>query len=314
VVDGARQSTAGAYLRPALHRPNLTVTSGAFVLRLLVKGGRCHGVEYLLDGVCRRAHAGGEVVLAAGAIGSPQLLLRSGIGPADQLREVGVEASVDLPGVGANLHDHPLTGLVYTASRPTRSRTYAGKPVALLRTRCGVIEPDIQLAFLDLPALPPRGSAGRDGYTIMVSLMTPASRGSLRLASADPTVPPLVDQGFLTDERDVDWMVTGLRLAREVAAVPALRDWRGEEVTPGQRDDAGLRDYLRGSVGSYSHPVGTCRMGGDERAVVDPRLRVRGVEGLRVVDASVMPSIVSADPNATVLAIAERAAAWLREG
>ena len=313
VVDGRRQSAADAYLRDVLDRPNLTVRTGARVLRLTVEGGRCRGVEYVAGGEPRHARAGAEVVLAAGAIGSARLLMLSGIGPAGHLREVGIEVRTDLPGVGANLQDHPQSRVGYTATRPTRVPALVRRPLVVLRSGTSVAEPDLQFVFgrsaRRLRAVPVPGN----GYSISVGLMTPASRGSLRLASADPTAAPLIDPAYLTEERDLERLVTGLRLAREIGAAPALADWRDEEISPSlllQSDDE-LRDYVRRSVTTYFHLAGTCGMGTGEMAVVDPRLRVRGVDGLRVADASVMPSIVSANPNATVLAIAERAAAWL---
>ncbi|GAB2843560.1 FAD-dependent oxidoreductase [Actinoallomurus bryophytorum] len=313
VVDGRRQSAADAYLRDVLDRPNLTVRTGARVLRLTVENGRCRGVEYVAGGEPRRARAGAEVVLAAGAIGSPRLLMLSGIGPAGHLREVGVEVVTDLPGVGANLQDHPQTRVGYTATRPTRMPVLARRPLVVLRSDPSAAEPDLQFVF-GRAARRLRGVAvPGDGYSISVGLMTPASRGGLRLASADPAAAPLIDPAYLADERDLERLVTGLRLAREIGAAPALADWRDEEISPGPslRSDDDLRDYVRRSVSTYFHLTGTCGMGTGEMAVVDPRLRVRGVEGLRVADASVMPAIVSANTNATVLAIAERAAAWL---
>ncbi|WP_433285185.1 GMC family oxidoreductase [Pseudonocardia sp. CA-142604] len=309
VVGGVRQSAADAYLVPALDRPNLAVATGAQARRLILDGGRCNGVEYTKDGELRTASAAREVVLAAGAIGSPQLLLLSGIGPAAQLRDAGVDVAADLAGVGEGLHDHPMTTVGYRTTRPVRAATFVRKPHVRLRSD-PALPIDLHLIFSDTPA-PSTGTLGAgDGYAMRVALMTPFSRGSVRLNPADPEGAPLIDPNYLADERDVERMVVGVRRAREVGEAKAFSPWRDRELLPGSdvRDDAACREFVRRSVTTYFHPVGTCRIGVDDGAVVDPELRVRGVEGLRVADASVMPVIVSANTNATTLAIAERAA------
>ncbi|AWS48366.1 hypothetical protein DKM19_11795 [Streptosporangium sp. 'caverna'] len=311
VFEGKRQSASDAYLAPAIGRPNLTVITSAHVRRLLLDGERCRGVEYVLDGGVHTVHAEKEVVLAAGVIGSPQLLLVSGIGPAAHLDDVGVRTLVDLPGVGQNLHDHPITQVVYEATRLPAAGPFSLPPHVLLRSTHDA-DPDLQIGFA--PAIMgPGWSVAGGGYSVLVSLMSPASRGSLYLRSPDPAVPPVIDPNYLADERDVDRMVIGLRRARELGEAEALDPWRSREILPGPdvRDDDACSTYVRGNTNSYFHPVGTCRIGTDAEAVVDPELRVRGVEGLRVADASVMPSIVSANTNATVLAIAERAASLI---
>jgi choline dehydrogenase len=312
VVDGVRQSAADAYLRPVLDRPNLTVVTQAHACRLLLEAGRCNGVEYVKDGRVQIVRARREVALAAGTVGSPQLLMLSGVGPAAHLRGVGVRVVIDLPGVGANLHDHPLSVVAYAAAQPV-PRMYTRKPHIRLRSP-GATEPDLQMFFVDAPLYPRWIAAPEHGYSIAFSAMTPRSRGSVRLAGVDPTLAPLIDPNYLDDEYDIDRMMDGLQKAREVGEMSALSAWRAGEILPGpESGDEALRTYLRASVASYFHPVGTCRIGTDEDSVVDPRLRVHGVEGLRVVDASVMPSIVSGNTNASVLAIAERAAAWMKD-
>jgi choline dehydrogenase len=313
VVEGRRQSASDAYLAPAAGRPSLTVITSAHVRRLLLDGERCRGVEYVLDGKVHTVHAEQEIVLAAGVIGSPQLLLVSGIGPAAHLDDVGVRPLVDLPGVGQNLHDHPITQVTYEAEQVPAAGPFSLPPHVLLRSTRDA-DPDLQIGFA--PAIMGAGwSAAGGGYSVLVSLMSPASRGSLYLRSPDPAVPPVIDPNYLADERDVDRMVIGLKRARELGETKALDPWQPREVLPGPgaRDDDACRTYVRGNTNSYFHPVGTCRIGTGAEAVVDPQLRVRGVEGLRVADASVMPSIVSANTNATVLAIAERAASLISD-
>jgi choline dehydrogenase len=315
IVDGRRQTAADAYLRPVLGRPNLDVVTGAHVHRLVLSAGRCSGVEFAKDGQSKTAGCSGEVILAAGTVGSAQLLLLSGIGPASQLREVGVDVAVDLPGVGANLHDHALSGVTYTSSRPVPpSVNNHGEAVGLLRSGQGELNgPDLQILLVACPYFHPAlsGPGPDEGYTIAVSLMSPHSRGSLRLASADPTAAPLIDSGYLNSDRDVDALMAGLDTVREIGSAPSLKAWRGKEAIPG--DAVPLRSYLRDNLMPYFHYVGTCRIGTDSMAVVDDTLRVRGITGLRVADASVIPSIPSANTNATVCAIAERAAALISE-
>jgi choline dehydrogenase len=314
VVDGARQSAADAYLRPVLDRRNLTVVTGALAHRLLIADGTCTGAEYSRGGEVLRVEADCEVILTAGSIGSAQLLLLSGIGPAAELRALDIDIQADLPGVGRNFQDHCLAGVVYSASRPVPDGVNNhGDLIALLRSSPELDAPDVELLFMDLPFLPPTMTGPQNGYTIGFSYLRPHSRGSLVLASADPTAAPLIDPAFLTDERDLTRMVTALELARGVGGSRALAQWRDKEVFPGpaSQDADELHAYLRRSVGTYFHPVGTCRMGSDPESVVDANLRVRGISRLRVADASVMPTLVAANPNATVLAIAERAAAMI---
>ena len=314
VVNGVRQSAADGYLRPVLDRANLTVLTDARARSLVFSGNRCTGVEYLLDGARRTAEAVAEVILCSGAIGSPHLLQLSGIGPANALRAHGVEVTVDLPGVGENLADHPLSSVIYTPAKPMPAGVNNhGDVFAALRTDPKLIAPDIQVIFLDIPFIRPTMPAPQDGFTLAFCLLRPRSRGSVLLASSDPDAPPLIDPGFLTDERDMTAMLAALRLTREIGGAPALDDWRREEVQPGPAVDteARERNYLRRSTASYFHAVGTCRLGTDQGSVTDLDLRVHGIDGLRVADASVMPSIPAANPNATVLAIAERAAAIL---
>jgi choline dehydrogenase len=315
IVDGHRQSAADAYIRPALEdRPNLTVMTGAVVRRLVISGGRCRGVEYILDGAPRRIEATREVVLCAGAIGSPHLMMVSGIGPADDLRRHGVDVVAHLPGVGRNLQDHPMARVVRSSAGPVASGADVHRPLgALLRTTRTLDAPDVQIFFFDRPFYPATGPI--DGYAVAVVAARPHSRGTVTLASADPAVAPRIDPGLLTADRDVAVLLAGLQIAREIAGTRALADWSEEELRPGPgiQDQPRLREFLREFAHSAFHPAGTCRIGDDDHGVVDTELRVRGITHLRVADASVMPDLVGANPNATVLAIGERAAAMIRD-
>ncbi|WP_406066156.1 GMC family oxidoreductase [Micromonospora sp. NBC_00860] len=315
IVDGVRQTAADAYLRPILHRPNLHVVTDALVHRLVFDGNRCVGVDYTVAGATKSAQCSGEVVLTAGTIGSAQLLMLSGIGPKEHLREVGVDVLVDAPEVGANYHDHPTTTVTYTSSRevPGSAGNHAEVGVRL-RSDPALAVPDVQLILSEAPLSPlaPQVEYGR-GYSFLVSLMNPRSRGTIRLSGPNPEAPLLLDPNCYADPRDLDAMIGGLRAARQIGAAPALAPWRGEEVVPGPiNHDATLGQYIRESLVVYWHPVGSCRMGSDPTSVVDEELRVRGVTGLRIADASVMPSIPAANTHATVLAVAERAADLIR--
>jgi choline dehydrogenase len=314
IADGVRQSAADAYLRPVLNRSNLDVVTHASVSRVTVSRDRCTGVEYVKEGEVISVACSGEVVLTAGAIGSAQLLLLSGIGPRDHLREVGVDIVLDLPGVGANLQDHPMSTLTYSSEHPVPviAENPPGEALGLVSTASSAV-PDLQIMFVSVPYCSTALQRPDNGYAIAFSCMTPRSRGWVRLASPDPGSPPLVDPNYLADVRDVRTMLAGLDVARRIGQAEPLAKWRGEETQPGPRvnDAAAAREYLRKSLLPYFHYSGTCRIGTDDMAVVDTGLRVRGITGLRVADASVMPSIVSANTNATVYGIAERAASLI---
>jgi choline dehydrogenase len=314
IVDGIRQSAADAYLLPAFRRPNLDLVTDAVVNRLLVENGRCTGIEYRDAGGRQvTVRAADEVVLAAGGIGSPHLLMVSGIGPAAHLRASGVDVVLDLPAVGANLSDHPLTGVIYKASREVpEARHNHGEVVGVLRTTADSGAPDLQLIFVDSAVVV--GLDVPDTYLIGVSPIQPHSRGTVRLAGPDTDTPPLVDPNYLRDDRDMQTMVKGFRIAREIGAAKALDAWRLEEVAPGPAadNDEAVRKFVQATTTSYYHPAGTCAIGESGQSVVDSELRVHGINGLRVVDASVMPSLPSNNPLATVYAIAERGAELIR--
>ena len=329
--NGRRWSTADAYLRPARKRPNLSVVTGAQVLGVDVRDGRVTGVRYRRRGHEHVADAGRDVILSAGAIGSPQLLLLSGIGPAEQLRSHGIAVTADLPGVGENLQDHPYQtsvwdvpggGSLADAESPKALLEFllrrsgpltstVAEAFAFVRSRPGLAQPDLQFHFA--PAyFVDNGFEEYDGHAITMgpALVAPRSRGWVRLRSADPTDKPRILTNSLAEPEDVAALVAGAKLAREIAAAEPFASRLGRELFPGAdvEGDESLADDLRNRVELIYHPVGTCRMGADEDAVVDPELRVRGVEGLRVADASVMPIIPSGNTNAPTIAVAERAA------
>lgn len=312
IVGGRRQSALAAYLRPAMERGNLRVATEALAHRLLMDRRRCIGVEYSVNDGLFQVGATGEVVLTAGAIGTPKLLMLSGIGPASALRPHGIEVVAELPGVGENLHDHPFTFVIYRPAQPVPAAVNNhGEALGLLRSHPDLDHPDLQITFVDIPLAPPSAGGPESGYTIAPALMQPFSRGTVRLASGSPQAAPVVDPRYLSDARDVEVMVTGLKTAREIGQARALAPWRAAEALPGPGadSDGALRRYADLTMQSYAHPVGTCRMGTDTMSVVDPELRVHGITGLRIADGSIMPSIVSGNTNAAVYAIAERAAA-----
>jgi choline dehydrogenase len=328
---GRRWSSADAYLHPAERCSNLTVRTGALTTRVLVSGGRATGVEYRSGGRVHTAHAGLEVVLSGGAINSPQLLMLSGIGPADHLREVGVDVVHDLPGVGGGLQDHPLVPMVHNV-RSGRSLRLAETPLNLAKWKAAgrgpltsnlaeaglftrsspeLAEPDLQYHFLPVKFWKQAEiDPDVEAFSTLVVLVRVHSRGSVRLRSADPTWSPAIDAGYLTDDRDLDALVSGIEKAREIAATGPLASVLADEWSPGgtvHGRDA-LRASVRNTLESLYHPVSSCRMGTGEQSVVDAQLRVRGIDGLRVVDASVMPTLVRGNTNAPTIMIAERAA------
>lgn len=336
IRKGRRHSAAAAYLRPALARANLTVETGAHATRLMMSGSRATGVEYVRDGVAHRVTAGREVILSAGVFNSAQLLMASGIGPAEHLNEIGVPALIDLP-VGANLQDHLAAwfswerngaGAFTDLMRADRialamARAYffgsgpaTTVPTALfgfVRTDDASEVPDIEFMFrANHPApriwFPGVRKPAPDSFGIRPTLLHPRSRGTVRLRSADPFSRPRIDFNFLTDPADMKTIVAGSRRALEVAAQRPLDPYRKQGATVKNWPDADIDEWFRKTAITAHHPCGTCAIG----SVVDPQLRVYGAEGLRVVDASVMPDIVSAHINACVLMIAEKASDVIR--
>jgi choline dehydrogenase-like flavoprotein len=315
IKDGRRQTIADAYLTPAQGRDNLRLVSGMQVRALIFEADRCVGIE-LSDGRTLRAERG--VILAAGTIASPVLLMRSGIGDAKELRGIGIAPRHDLPGVGKNLHDHLLSGgNVYRARRQVPPSQYQNsESLMYIARRENGAAPEMVLACVIAPVTteqftaPPYGEA----YTIMFGFTHPKSRGTIKLASADPAVPPLIDPNYLAEAYDRDIYLQAMERARAVGHAKALADWRAEEVLPGPavKGEADRRAFLEKAAFTHHHPVGTCRMGIDGNAVVDVDLKLRGMEGLYVCDASVLPSITTGPVNAAIIAIAERFSDLLR--
>lgn len=312
IAAGKRQSAADAYLLPAVGRPNLDVVADAMVHRLRIEQGRCTGVEYSVgDATSMSIAISSEVVLTAGAIGSPQLLMLSGVGPAQHLRDTGVEVTLDLPGVGSNFHDHVMAPVVYSSAQPLPTSAGGhGEVIGLIHTEYAGEGPDAQILFVASTGIGLPGDDGSVvGYVILPSVMLPYSRGSVRLAGPNAGVLPIVDPNYLGDERDLRTLVAALRVAQRIGAASAFDAVRDVEAAPGpDADDDALGQFAKAAYQSYFHPVGTCAMGDTDMSVVDSELRVHGISGLRVADGSVMPSIPSANTAATVYAIAERAA------
>jgi choline dehydrogenase len=260
------------------------------------------------------ARADAEVVISAGAVDSPRLLLLSGVGPADELAAAGVDVVHDLPGVGRNLHDHPLCGLVYEASQPiSAGRANHAETSLLWRSDEALAGPDMQLMFIHVPFHPPHLAAPANSFTLAVATV-PEARGSIRLAGPDPATRPVIDPDYLGAESDVRRMLHGLGVAREIAATGPFAPWLAREVLPGPEatDEAALRAFLARATSTYYHPVGSCAMGTGPDAVVDPDLRVHGLTGVRVADASIMPRIVPVNTNPATIMIGEKAADLIR--
>ncbi|HEY0698178.1 MAG TPA: GMC oxidoreductase, partial [Micromonospora sp.] len=300
-------------LRPVLDHPGLTVVTRARARRLLFTGDRCTGVEWERDGHTHTTHADVEVVVSAGTIESPRLLMLSGIGDAAELRRHGIDVRVHLPGVGRNLHDHLLTPVILSTTRPVgRSPDLSPMQSHMFwRTRSGLPVPDVEALHFPVPMYQPGMSGPPDGLTLQAGLVRPVSRGRITLGGADPHAELDIDPATLSCPQDVEALVDAVILCREMGAASALADgWGAREVYPGPevrtRDD--LRAYVRATAETFHHQVGTCKMGADDQAVVDARLRVHGVRGLRVADASIMPAVTTANTHAPAVLIGELAA------
>jgi choline dehydrogenase-like flavoprotein len=336
-----RYSTSEAYIEPNRRRPNLTIQSRAMVHRVVIEGGRATGVEYSTKKGTATVRASREVVLCGGVIGSAQVLMLSGVGPADQLRGLDINVAADLP-VGKNLHDHLFFPLTYLAPngghRGTAFHFFGGmikeklfggtwfgrtvfESIGFVKTDPSMDLPDCQIHMLpwaypspnqDAPVRPTVDT--RPAITVWPTLIYPKSRGEMRLLSADPSAAPFIDPAFLVEEEDAEWMMRGIELLREIMGTGAIAEEVTEELHPGPefKDAGALRKEMPNRVQTVYHPVGTCRMGTDERAVVDPELRVRGIDGLRVADAAIMPTVIGGNTNAACIMIGEKAADLLR--
>lgn len=332
---GKRHSTAAAFLKPALSRPNLTVKTGAQVTRLLFDGNKAIGVEFAQGGKIESARVNREVLLSGGSINSPQTLMLSGIGPADHLRAMGIPVVADLPGVGKNLHDHLLIGVEYQCNEPIglhkadnfknilRYLLFKQGPLtsnvaeaAAFLSINGSAIPNIELVFAPVFYMD-NGFANPDlhGFSIGIALQKPESSGHIRLKSTDPLAAPAIQPNYLAAEKDVAVCVEAMKLSREILNSKQFDRFRGKEWWPGEdaKTDNDFAAHIRQTADTIYHPIGTCKMGVDSMAVVDFQLRVRGVEGLRVVDASVIPLQITGHTQAPTLVIAEKAADLLKQ-
>lgn len=346
IANGRRASTALAYVQPARRRGNLELLSDAVAARIMIEGGQARGVEILRRGSREMVRAEREIILCGGTVNSPQLLMLSGIGPADHLAGLGIPVVLDAPEVGRNLQNHPSYSLRYACSQPVTAYKYLNPRAALgvgLRyalTRGGSLgesyvatggymRSDPSLAVSDtivvmIPALVSRGAVGfrladlfpeRHGFTVMVGSGRPLSRGHILLGSDDPTAHPRIFPEYFSEPEDLRALARSVRRMREMMRGPAIRDLIEAELNPGPigNDPAAIEEDIRARAGTFFHPSGTCRMGGDPTAVVDPRLRVNGIRGLRVADASVMPAALNACTHAPTIMIGEKAAAMIAE-
>jgi choline dehydrogenase len=336
IKDGRRESGMTAFLRPAMNRPNLTVLTKALVTRVVLENRRATGVEIQLDGETRRIGARREVILSGGSIGSPQILLLSGIGDGAALQALGISVQHNLPGVGANYHDHVASAVLMRTSNSTsygislkalprgawnvfeyllmRKGPFASNVFeshAFVKTTSGLDRPDTQIVFQ-----PARRNQSTfplplgHGFNISAVLLYPKSRGRIALSSPDPHAAPIIDPNILSAPEDFEPLVRGLKLARRILAAPAFAPYKGAEFLPGPKveSDEAFRDYLRETTATVFHPAGSCRMGVDDAAVVTPELKVRGVDGLRVADASIFPRLMGGNTNAPVVMVAEKGA------
>jgi choline dehydrogenase len=342
IKDGKRWSTANAYLRPVVGvRPNLMVISNAHAGRIIIERNTAVGVEYSAGPgkPVKNVYANREVLVSAGAFQSPQLLLLSGIGPADELKKLGIPVEVDSPEVGRNLQDHIDCGVLYECTKPItlysllkgskqtmvgieymlrgtgHGRTIHLHSGAFIKTRGELDRPDVQIHFVNgLMRDHGRVKAEGDGFTIHTCPLRPDSRGSVQLASRDPFASPIIDPRYLTEPNDIRCMRDSIRLIRDIVSQPAFDRFRGGEVAPGAhiRTDSELDAWIRATAETLYHPVGTVRMGVDAKAPVDQELRVRGIDSLRVIDASVMPTLIGGNTNAPTIMIAEKLSDMIR--
>ena len=312
IKDGKRLSAARAFLHPVLNRPNLTVITGARAHRLIFSGTRCEGVVYEREGKLHTAHAEQQVIVSGGAIESPKLLMLSGIGDADQLQAFGIKVKADLPGVGQNFQDHLLCPVLYHAKKPVPPPLPGLQQLTsqlFFKTDPSCIVPDSQPLFVHQGNYQPGMSGPKDAYTFMASCVRAHSIGSVSLRSSDPTQPPRLDPTYLKEEIDVRTLERSIEACRDIGAQAALDEWCEKELYPGPSvKGQALRHYIRQRMVTNHHQSCTCKMGVDGMAVVDPELRVYGIEGLRVVDASIFPTVPTGNTHAPTVMVAEKAA------
>jgi choline dehydrogenase len=334
-----RWSAASAYLRPAVerNRNNVHVLTGAMVERIILDKNKAMGVRYTIGGRDEVARCDREIILCGGAVNSPHLLMASGIGPADHVKSVGLKPLHDLPGVGGNLQDH-LDATVIQFCRTNDTYDRANKlwslfkywkdktgpgtsPIAesggFLSTQQGLAAPDVQFHFIPAMVIDHgRTKLNKSGYSLHVCTLRPESKGTIRLASSDPTKAPLIDANYLAERKDLDTLVAGVKMGRDILAQSGLDPYRADEYLPGSgvKSDAEIEQFVRARSETIYHPVGTCKMGPatDPMAVVDSKCRVHGLEGLRIVDASVMPTLIGGNTNAPTIMIAEKVASFIQ--
>jgi choline dehydrogenase len=343
VGEGRRSSTAKAFLAPARHRPNLSVVTRAHVTRILFERSRAIGVEYRLGGALLTASCARETILCGGAYGSPQLLMLSGVGPADHLRQHGIKVISDLNGVGTGLQDHPLVPMTFRTQQPLQLRSdtradriawsalrwmFTGQgflgtqplsSVAYYRSQPGLARPDLEFVLIptSLDAkvwFPGIRQPSVDLLSIYNIVLRPESRGSVRLRSANPYDPPAIQFNLLEADHDLERLRYAIGWTRELMSASPLHQWVGEEALPGRRinDAKDVKEFIRSATVTAQHPACTCRMGVDADSVVDPQLRVHGLQDLRIADASIMPTLIGGHTNATSIMIGERAAEFIR--
>lgn len=327
--DGKRCSAAAGYLTPILSRPNLTVQTQVHVTKLLIENNKVIGLAYLLEGrEEQEVYINREVILSAGAINSPQILMLSGIGPADELRRLGINVVNDLAGVGQNLQDHLFLSVAYACKEPISLAdaetpenvaefmqgrgpltSNVGEAGGFIRTKSGLSQPDIQFHFgpvyyLNHGFTKPEGH----GLSIGPTLICPESVGYIKLNSRNPLDAPIIEPNYLTNETDLDTLVRSVKIVKEMAKTKAFQPYCGAAVCQALSTDEEIKEFVRNTVETLYHPIGTCKMGNDKMAVVDDKLKVHGIENLRVIDASIMPRIPAGNTNAPVIMVAEKAA------
>lgn len=318
IKNGKRHGANEAYIEPFQpNRPNWTLSANSMAMRLLFEGKRCVGVQYLQDGVVKTARARHEVIVCGGAIESPKLLMCSGIGNPEQLRQHGIDVVSALPGVGENFHNHVLTGIIYETNKPVPPPNLNMSESALFcKSEPGVVGPDLQIAFVHVPFDIIVGQNNPNAVSILPGVVRPTARGWIRLASSDPLEKPLINTNYLGTQSDLNRLVQAVKLSRDIFNTKAFSEWTtGKELLPGPdvKTDDDLRAFVRRRAESYHHQAGSCKMGTDAMAVVDPHLRVYGVEGLRVADASVFPVVPSGNCHAAILMIGEKVSDLIKQ-
>jgi len=316
VKDGKRNSVANAYLRPAMSRSNLTVLTNAETNRLVLEGSKCVGVEYQKDGKTEVARANSEVILSGGVFGSPRALIMSGIGREEDLKALGIDVVLNSRGVGQNLQDHVLSaGINYECKIPLPPLSNNGAESTMWwKSRPEMSVPDIQPVILEFPFASPELAdrlPNDNCYAIAPSVVRVASRGTFKLASANPADTPLIDTNFMSRDSDINAMLAAIDLCRELGASDAFSELRKIEVMPGKLSREDMIQFIRNSATTYFHPTSTCKMGVGDDAVVDPELRVYGIDNLRIADASIMPTITTGNTNAPSVMIGEKCAELL---